>query len=196
MKILGLTGSIGMGKSEVARMFRDLGVPVFDADAVVHELYAKGGAAVKPIEAAFTGVTIHGAIDRQLLSGRVINNPPALHLLESIIHPLVAEARQEFLMQAIRDGADLVVLDIPLLLEGDIHREVDHVLVVSAPPDVQRARVLSRPNMNAEKFEAILRKQMPDADKRARADFIIPTGGSLEETRAAVEDLVRQLCSN
>lgn len=182
--ILGLTGSIGMGKSTVAAMFADEGVPVFDADAQVHRLQGPGGPLVARIEAAFPGTTGESGVDRPRLGKAVFGNPDALKRLEAIVHPAVAQERTRFL-QANRDQP-LVVLDIPLLFEAGGWQQVDRIAVVSAPADVQRARVLARPGMSAERFESILAKQMPDAEKRERADFVIPTGGSLEETRAAV----------
>ncbi len=186
MKIIGLTGSIGMGKSTVARMFAEEGAPFFDSDAAVHALYAPGGAGVTAVEAAFPGVARAGGIDRALLSPRVVSDAEAMRRLESIVHPLVRQAQLDFLAAQAAEGAAFAVLDIPLLLEGGNAQGVDAVVVVSAPADVQRARVLARPGMSAEKFEAILARQMPDAEKRARADFVIDTGCSLEETRAQV----------
>jgi dephospho-CoA kinase len=193
MKILGLTGSIGMGKSTVAAMFRDLGVPVHDSDASVHRLYARGGAAVAPVEAAFPGVTVEGAIDRTRLAQRVLNDPDALKRLERIIHPLVRDESTRFREAAQTAGDKLLVLDVPLLFETKGHLNCDATAVVSAPADVQRGRVMARPGMTAEKYEAILAKQMPDAEKRALATYVISTGGGLDETRAAVKALVARL---
>jgi dephospho-CoA kinase len=193
MKIIGLTGSIGMGKSTVAKMFAEEGAPLFDSDAAVHALYAKDGAAVAPVEAAFPGVARDGAIDRGLLSPRVVGDAEAMLRLERIVHPLVRQAQADFLSARAAEGAPFVVLDIPLLLESANAHGVDSVVVVSAPPDVQRARVLARPGMSAEKFEAILARQMPDAEKRARANFVIDTGCSLEETRAQVRAVLDAL---
>lgn len=195
MILIGLTGSIGMGKSTVAQMFAGAGAPVYDADAAVHQLYAKGGAAVGPVGEAFPDAVVEGAIDRERLSKRVLNNPEALQTLESIVHPLVGGAQMAFLQNAAAAGADCVVLDIPLLFEKGGEKRVNVTVVVSAPADVQRARVLARPGMTPEKFEAILAKQTPDAEKRARADYVIDTGVSLEETRAqvrAVLDAIRE----
>ena len=188
MKIVGLTGSIGMGKSTVAGMLRDLGVPVFDADAVVHDLQGPGGRLVGPIEDAFPGTTSKGRVDRQLLGARVLNDDAALKRLEALVHPAVGEARKAFLAAHI--DSPLVVFDIPLLFEtgGDAH--VAATLVVSAPDDVQRRRVLARPGMSVEKFDSILARQTPDADKRARADFVIDTSTGLDETRARVAQVV------
>ena len=188
MKILGLTGSIGMGKSTVAAMFEEAGVPVFDADATVHALQGPGGALVEAIEAAFPGTTGPGGVDRGKLGARVLGDPRALARLEAIVHPAVAAMRQQFL-EANRD-APLIVFDIPLLFEKGGGAGLDAVAVVSAPAEVQRARVLARPGMTPEKFERILALQMPDAEKRARADFVIDTGVPHEDTRAQVRQLV------
>jgi dephospho-CoA kinase len=190
MIVLGLTGSIGMGKSTVAAMFAEEGAPVFDSDATVHALYAKGGRAVAPVEAAFPGVAVDGAIDRAALSARVVGNAEAIGRLEAIVHPLVREAQLAFLQTQRDAGAEIVVLDIPLLLEGGGSTLVDAVVVVSAPAEIQRQRVLARPGMTAQKFEAILARQMPDAEKRARADFVIETGVSFDDTRAQVRALL------
>ncbi len=193
MLILGLTGSIGMGKSTTAAMFEAEGVPVYDSDAAVHALYAAGGAAVAPVEAAFPGVVVDGAIDRAKLSARVVGDPEALAKLEAIVHPLVGAHRVGFFEKAQAEGRDIVVLDIPLLFETGGQKSVDKVVVVSAPPDVQRARVLARPEMTPEKFEAILARQTPDAEKRARADFVIDTGQGVEHARQQVRDLLTLL---
>jgi dephospho-CoA kinase len=182
--VLGLTGSIGMGKSTVAAMFADAGVPVFDADAQVHKLQGAGGRLVAEIEAAFPDTTSELGVNRTLLGEAVFGNPEAFKRLEGIVHPAVAHERQLFL-DANRDRP-LVVLDVPLLFEAGGWRQVDKIAVVSAPAEVQRARVLARPGMSVERFESILARQLPDCEKRARADFVIPTGGSLDETRAAV----------
>jgi len=189
--VLGLTGSVGMGKSTVARMFEERGVPVFDADAVVHRLQGPGGALVEAIEAAFPGSTGPNGVDRGKLGAAVFADPAALARLEAIVHPAVRAARRAFLLE--HAGARLVVFDIPLLFEKGGVEEVDAVLVVSAPAAVQRARVLARPGMTAERFAGILAKQLPDADKRARADHVIDTGRSLAETRAEVARLVEKL---
>jgi dephospho-CoA kinase len=184
MIVIGLTGSIGMGKSTVAQMFAEVGAPAFDSDDAVHALYAQGGAAVAPVEAAFPGVMKGGAIDRQALSARVIDHPEAIKKLEAIVHPLVRQAQARFL-EAHR-GAAAVVLDIPLLFESSGTARVDKIVVVSAPADVQRARVLARPDMTEEKYAYLLSRQMPDAEKRARADFVIDTSGEFDATRAQV----------
>ncbi|ANP46289.1 dephospho-CoA kinase [Candidatus Viadribacter manganicus] len=193
MIIIGLTGSIGMGKSTVASMFAEEGAPGFDSDAAVHALYAPGGAAVGPVEAAFPGVTKDGAIDRIALSARVVGNAEAIKRLEEIVHPLVRQAQMAFLQQHRDAGAPFVVLDIPLLFEGGGAKLVNKTVVVSAPAEVQRTRVLSRPGMTVEKFEAILTRQMPDAEKRALADFVIDTGVSLEQTRTQVRAVLDAL---
>jgi dephospho-CoA kinase len=185
---LGLTGSIGMGKSTVAAMFAEEGVPVFDADAAVHRLQGPAGALVGAIEALFPGTTGARGVDRTALAERVLGAPDLLGKLEALVHPAVARERQAFLEA--HAGAPVVLLDIPLLFEAGGAAEVDKVAVVSAPPDVQRARVLARPGMTAGKFERILARQLPDAEKRARADFVIPTGGALEETRQAVRRIL------
>jgi len=190
-RILGLTGSIGMGKSTVAGMFRELGVPVFDADAVVHELQGPGGELVAEIEAAFPGTTGPEGVIRAKLGAAVFGNGQALARLEGIVHPAVAGARTRFL--AGHDGVPLVVFDIPLLYEKVGDRGLDGVAVVSAPAEAQRARVLARPGMTPEKFEQILGLQVPDAEKRARADFVIDTGTSLAETRVQVSRIVAAL---
>ena len=189
--ILGLTGSIGMGKSAVAAMLRGLGVPVFDADAAVHELQGPGGACVAAIERAFPGSTGPQGVDRQKLGAAVFGNPAALKLLEQIVHPEVAEMRRAFL--ADNGAAPLIVFDIPLLYEKAGQHGLDGVVVVSAPGALQRTRVLARPGMTPEKFEQILSLQVPDAEKRARADYVIDTGVSLAETRHAVQQLVRAI---
>ena len=193
MIIIGLTGSIGMGKSTVAAMFAEEGAPSFNSDAAVHILYAPGGAAVAPVEAAFPGVTKDGAIDRVALSARVVGNPDEIKRLEAIVHPLVRQAQMQFLQDQRDTGAAFVVLDIPLLFEGGGAKYVDKTVVVSAPADVQRARVLARSGMSVEKFEAILKLQMPDTEKRALADFVIDTSGSFDDTRAQVRAVLDAL---
>ncbi|MBX3453480.1 dephospho-CoA kinase [Ferrovibrio sp.] len=191
---LALTGSIGMGKSTVAAMFTSLGVPVFDADAAVHELYAPGGAAVAPMLAAFPDAhTPAGGIDRAVLVRHMLADAAALKRIEAIVHPLVGEMRQRFLQDAEGRGEAVVLLDIPLLFEGRGRDGVDHVAVVSAPADMQRARVLARPGMTEEKFAAILAKQVPDAEKRRLADTVIDTGLPVAETEKQVAALVHRL---
>lgn len=193
MIIVGLTGSIGMGKSTVAAMFAEEGAPGFDSDAAVHALYAAGGAAVAPVEAAFPGVVKDGAIDRVALSVRVVGDAEAIRRLEEIVHPLVRQAQMQFLQDQRDAGTAVVILDIPLLFEGSGAKFVDRTVVVSAPAAVQRARVLARPGMSVEKFEAILARQMPDAEKRARADFVIDTSGSFDDTRTQVRAVLDAL---
>jgi dephospho-CoA kinase len=193
MIIIGLTGSIGMGKSTVAKMFAEEGAPAFDSDAAVHALYAPGGAGVAPVGAAFPGVVKDGAVDRDALSARVVGNEAAIRQLESIVHPLVRQAQAEFLQANRAAGAKCVVLDIPLLFESGGTKLVDKVVVVSAPSQLQRERVLGRPGMTAEKFESILARQIPDAEKRARADFVIDTSGPFDATRAQVRAVLDAL---
>jgi len=189
--IIGLTGSIGMGKSAVAAMFFDEGVPVFDADAAVHDLQKSGGALVPVIESAFPGTTGPEGVDRQALGAAVFGDRDRLALLESIIHPAVGERRKMFLES--HQGTDMILFDIPLLFEKGGQAGVDTVVVVSAPAPAQRERVLARPNMTPDKFEHILALQMNDADKRARADHVIDTGKDIKETRADVRALVKKL---
>ncbi|MDG2521525.1 dephospho-CoA kinase [Caulobacter segnis] len=190
MILLGLTGSIGMGKSTTAAMFAAEGVPVYDADAEVHRLYANGGAAVGPVGAAFPGVVKDGAIDRAALSAQVVGKPEALQKLEAIVHPLVAQTRAAFFEKAEAAGADVVLLDIPLLYETGGEGKVDKVVVVSAPAEVQRQRVLARPDMTEAKLQAILHRQLPDAEKRRRADFVVDTAQGLDFARAEVRKIL------
>ena len=190
-KTLGLTGGIGMGKSTVAAMFRDRGVPVHDADASVHALYARNGAAVEAVGAAFPGVVRGGAVDRAALSEAVVGRPEAMRRLEAIVHPLVREAERAFLAR--HADAPLVVLDVPLLFETGGEGRVDAVAVVSAPEAVRAARVLARPGMTRPKYDAILARQVPEAERLARADHVIDTSTSLEETREAVDALIARL---
>jgi len=191
MIILGLTGSIGMGKTTAANMFADNGVPVYSADDAVHQLYS--GRAAPLIEAAFPGTVVDGTVDRTKLSSAVLGKPEALKKLESIIHPLVHEEEAAFLARARADGADIALIDIPLLFETGGQSRVDKVAVVSAPADIQRERVLSRAGMTEAKFEAILARQMPDVDKRARADFVIDSSGDFDETRAQIKAIISEL---
>jgi dephospho-CoA kinase len=191
MIVLGLTGSIGMGKSTAAKMFADAGVPVHDSDEAVHRLYA--GAAVPLVEKAFPGTTHGGSVDRALLGQRVLADPAALKTLEGIVHPLVRADADAFLARHRSAGAPLAVLDIPLLFETGGRDRVDKVVVVTAPADIQRARVLARPGMTEEKFEAILRRQVPDAEKRRLADFIVDTEHSFDATRTAIQAIIREL---
>ena len=191
MILVGLTGSIGMGKSTTAQMFADEGVPVYDADAAVHALYAPGGAAVAPIEAAFPGVTGPQGVDRAKLSHRVVGKPDELKRLEAIVHPLVAQSRGAFFEQA--KDADIVVLDIPLLFETGGEKAMDAVVVVSAPEHIQRKRVLERESMDEAKLDAILARQMADAEKRARAHFVVDTGQGLDHARRQVREILATL---
>ncbi|HYE47357.1 MAG TPA: dephospho-CoA kinase [Caulobacter sp.] len=193
MILVGLTGSIGMGKSTTGKLFEAEGVPVYDADAAVHRLYAKGGAAVEPLEQEFGDVIVDGAVDRERLSKKVLGDPAALKRLEAIVHPLVGASRTGFFQDAIGAGADIVVLDIPLLFETGGEKNVRAVVVVSAPAEMQRERVLARPGMTVEKFEAILARQVPDAEKRARADFVIDTGQGLDHARDQVRQVLATL---
>ncbi len=188
---VGLTGSIGMGKSTTAQMFRDEGVAVLDSDQIVHDLYR--GAAVEPIEAAFPGVVVDGVVDRAKLSERVLDDPAAMRRLESIVHPLVWEARDRFLKEREDQGDRIVVYDVPLLFETGAEDSVDVIIVVSAAEDVQKARVLARPGMTEEKFAAILEKQTPDSQKRARADFVVHSDKGLEPAREEVRRILRIL---
>jgi dephospho-CoA kinase len=188
MFILGLTGSLAMGKSATAKMFAEEGVPVHDADAVVHRLY--DGEAVAAIEAAFPGVVSAGKIDRGKLGKRVLRDKAAIKKLEQIVHPLVRRAEEQFLAAAERDGAHVAVLDIPLLFETGGERRCDAVAVVSASADTQRTRAFERPGMSEEKFAAILGKQMPDAEKRARADFVVDTSGGFDAARAQLREIL------
>ncbi|WP_284877068.1 dephospho-CoA kinase [Brevundimonas sp. MEB006b] len=191
MILLGLTGSIGMGKSTTTAMFADLGAVVWNADDAVHRLYARGGEAVGPVGEAFPGVVVDGAVDRTRLAEALGKDDTAFHRLEAIVHPLVAQGRAADLEAARSAGSKLAVLDIPLLFETGGDSAVDAVVVVTADPAIQAERVLARPGMTRERFDAILARQMPDAEKRARADFIIDTGRGLEAARAEVEAIVR-----
>jgi dephospho-CoA kinase len=193
MFILGLTGSLGMGKSTTAAMFAGEGVPVHDADAAVHELYE--GEAVKAIEAAFPGTTASGKVDRDKLGQRVLGDAAAMKKLEQIVHPLVGQAEQRFLADAVRSGVPIAVLDIPLLFETGAQARCDAVAVVSAPAKLQRARAFERAGMSEAKFQAILAKQMPDAEKRARADFVVDTGQGFEHARAQVREILRKVAT-
>jgi dephospho-CoA kinase len=190
MILLGLTGSIGMGKSTTTAMFADLGAVVWNADDAVHRLYAPGGAAVGPVSDAFPGVVVDGAVDRTRLAEALGKDATAFRRLEAIVHPLVAQGRAADLEAARSAGSKLAVLDIPLLFETDGDKAVDAVVVVTADPAIQAERVLARPGMTRERFDAILARQMPDAEKRARADFVIDTGRGLEAARAEVEAIV------
>jgi dephospho-CoA kinase len=189
MIVLGLTGSIGMGKTTTASMFASEGVPVWSADGAVHDLYGPGGGAVAPVEAAFPGVSGPAGVDRRKLSERLLKDPSAFQRLEAIVHPLVSADRRAFLERARAKGVAVALIDVPLLFEGDLEGEADGVVVVSAPPEVQRARVLARPGMTEAKLKAILDRQTPDQEKRERADFVVDTGSGL----AAARDQVRRI---
>ena len=191
MLVIGLTGSIGMGKSAAAEHFRNLGVPVCDADAEVHRLYE--GEAVQAIEAAFPGTTREGKVDRALLAQEVAGSPAKLKQLESIVHPMVVRAELDFLREQEKQGAKFAVLEIPLLFETDAHTRVDVSVVVSAPEEVQRARVLARPGMSQAKLEALLKRQLPDAEKRARADYVVDSGQSLADMQAQIDQILDSL---
>lgn len=191
MILLGLTGSAAMGKSATAKMFAEEGVPVFDADAAVHRIYA--GEAAPLVEAEFPGVTVAGEIDRERLAARVFHDPAALRKLEAIVHPLVRKAQQKFREKTEKSGAPIALLDIPLLFETGGDARVDAVVVVTAPAEVQRARLLERPNMTEEKISAMLARQLPDSEKRRRADFLIDTSRGFDAARADVRAILRQL---
>ena len=191
MLIIGLTGSIGMGKSTVAARLRERGIPVCDADALVHELYE--GDAVSPVEAAFPGTTTDGKVDRAKLSAALVRDPNGFKRLGEIVHPMVREAQKECLASARRSGATMAVLEIPLLMEAGNDKRCDVTMVVSAPVEVQRARVLARPGMTPEKLDTILAKQTPDAEKRKRATFVVDTGVTIPETLAQVDRIIDQL---
>jgi dephospho-CoA kinase len=193
MFVLGLTGSIGMGKSTTAQLFTELGVPVYDADATVHRLYERE--AVAAIEQAFPGTTGAGGVDREKLSAYVVGNAPAMKQLESIVHPMLRAHEKEFLTGAEQAGAPVAVLDIPLLFETGAENRVDAVLVVSAPEEVQHARILARPNMTAAKLATILARQMSDADKRARADFVVDTSSGLESAREQIRHVLAKVAT-
>ena len=193
MFILGLTGSLGMGKSTTAGFFAEAGVPVHDADAVVHRLYE--GEAAAAIEAAFPGTTAAGKVDRARLAARIVDDPEALRRLEAIVHPLVRDAEARFLADARAQGAEVVVLDIPLLLETAGDQRVDAIVVVSAPSETQRQRVLERPGMTPEKFDALLARQMSDSEKRRHADFVVDTSRGFEAARAQVKEILRAIAT-
>jgi dephospho-CoA kinase len=190
MIILGLTGSIGMGKSTTAKLFAEAGVPVYDADATVHRLYE--GEAAPAIEAAFPGTTVNGKVDRTLLSAQVVHDPAAIKRLEAIVHPMLGASRQKFLDDAERSGAPVAVVDVPLLYETGGEKRVDAVVVVTTTPENQRQRILSRDNMTEEKLDAILARQLPDAEKRRRADFVVDTSHGLDPVRARIRDILAE----
>lgn len=191
MLVIGLTGSIGMGKSTTAEMFRAEGIPVNDADAVVHKLYS--AEAVAPIESAFPGTTSGGIVDRARLAAHLAANPSDFRILEAIVHPLVRQKEMEFRHKAQEEGHDIVVLDVPLLFETGGEDRVDAVVVVSCAPEIQRARVLARPGMTVDKFELILSRQLPDEEKRRRADYVVDTGEGLDPARAQVRAILADI---
>jgi dephospho-CoA kinase len=191
--LIGLTGSIGMGKSETAKMFARLGIPVNDSDANVHAVYEPGGAAVPEIEKAFPGTVRDGRVDRTLLSKALAADPTGFKRLEAIVHPLVGKVQQAFLAKAIAGGADMVVLDVPLLFETGGHARMDAIVVVSAPSHIQRARVLERPGMTADKLDQILSRQMPDEEKRAKAHYVVVTDKGLDHAFEQVQMIVKDL---
>src|SRR6476619_6905760 len=191
MILRGLTGSIGMGKSTTAKLFAEAGAPVYDADASVHRLYE--GEAVPAIEAAFPGTTVHGKVDRNKLSARVVHDPAAIKRLEQIVHPMLGASRQKFLDDAERSGAPVAVVDVPLLFETGGEKRVDAVVVVTTTPEIQRHRILARDNMTNEKLDAILARQLPDAEKRKRADFVVDTSHGLDPVRARIRDILAEV---
>ena len=190
MIVLGLTGSIGMGKSTTAQLFAEAGVPVYDADAAVHRLYE--AEAAPAIEAAFPGTTTNGKVDRNKLSARVVHDPAAMKRLEEIVHPMLGASRLRFLRDAEQSGAPVAVVDIPLLFETGGEKRVDAVVVVTTTPEIQRERILARPNMTEEKLAAILARQMPDAEKRKRAHFVVDTSHGLDPARARIQDILAE----
>jgi dephospho-CoA kinase len=191
MRILGLTGSIGMGKSTTAKLFTEAGVPVYDADAAVHKIYE--GEAAPAIEAAFPGTTVEGKVDRAKLSAKVVHDPAAIKRLEQIVHPMLGASRQKFLDEAERSGAPVVVMDIPLLFETGGEKRVDAVVVVTTDPKTQRERILARGTMTSEALDAILARQLPDAEKRKRADFVVDTSHGLDPVRARIRDILAEV---
>lgn len=190
MIILGLTGSIGMGKSTTAKLFAEAGVPVYDADATVHKLYEREAAPA--IEAAFPGTTVDGKVDRTRLSARVLHNSAAMKQLEQIVHPMLGASRQKFFEDAEQSGAPVVVVDVPLLFETGGEKRVDAVVVVTTTLEIQRERILARDNMTGEKLDAILARQLPDAEKRKRADFVVDTSHGLDPVRARIRDILAE----
>jgi dephospho-CoA kinase len=190
MIVLGLTGSIGMGKSTTATLFAEAGVPVYDADAAVHRLYE--GEAVAAIEAAFPGTTVNGKVDRNRLSARVVQDSAAMKRLEEIVHPMLGASRQTFLHDAEQSGAPVAVIDVPLLFETGGEKRVDAVVVVTTTAELQRERIFARPNMTEEKLQAILSRQMPDAEKRKRAHFVVDTSHGLDPVRERIRDILAE----
>ena len=190
MRVLGLTGSIGMGKSTTAKLFAEAGVPVYDADATVHMIYE--GEAAPAIEAAFPGTTVDGKVDRARLSAQVVHDPAAIQRLEQIVHPMLRSYHQKFLDDAERSGAPVAVVDVPLLFETGGENRVDAVVVVTTNPDIQRQRVLSRDNMTSERLDAMLARQLPDHEKRRRADFVVDTSHGLEPVRVQIREIISE----
>ncbi len=193
MKRIGLTGSIGMGKSTTAAMFHEAGIPVYDADAAVHAAYGVGGIAVGPVGEAFPGVVRDGRVDREALRQRVLGDPEAMQRLNAIVHPLIGRDRTGAFAAAEAGGADMIILDVPLIYETGGERNMDAVIVVTAPADVQRARVLAREGMSPERLDAILAQQLPDAEKRARADYVVDTSQGLSHARTQVQAIIAAL---
>ena len=191
MIILGLTGSIGMGKSTTAKLFAEAGVPVYDADSTVHKLYE--GEAAPAIEAAFPGTTADGKVDRQKLSARVVHDPVAMKQLEQIVHPMLSASRQKFFHDAEQSGAPVAVVDVPLLYETGGEKRVDAVVVVTTSPENQRARIMARGTMTSEALDSILARQLPDAEKRKRADFVVDTSDGLDPVRVQIRDILQQV---
>ncbi len=190
MRVLGLTGSIGMGKSTTAKLFAEAGVPVYDADATVHKIYQ--GEAAPAIEAAFPGTTVDGKVDRARLSAKVVHDPAAIRQLEQIVHPMLKAYHQKFLDDAERTGAPVAVVDVPLLFETGSEKRVDAVVVVTTSPENQRTRILARGTMTKEALDALLARQMPDEEKRKRADFVVDTSHGLDPVRARIRDILDQ----
>jgi dephospho-CoA kinase len=193
MRVIGLTGSIGMGKSTTAAMFREAGIPVYDADAAVHEAYDVGGVAVGPVGEAFPGVVKDGRVDREELRKRVLGNTEALKVLNGIVHPLIGQNRAKVFAEAEAAGADIIIMDVPLIYETGGEKNMAAVIVCSAPVDVQRERVLAREGMTPERLDAILAQQVPDAEKRARADYVVDTGKGLDAAREQVKAIIEAL---
>ena len=191
MRVLGLTGSMGMGKSTTARLFAEAGVPVYDADATVHKVYE--GEAAPAIEAAFPGTTVGGKVDRSKLSAKVVGDPEAIRRLEAIVHPMLRSYHQDFLDKAAQSGVPVAVVDVPLLFETGGDKRVDAVVVVSTSPETQRQRILARGTMTEEALDALLARQMPDAEKRARADFVVDTSNGLDPVRARIRDILAEV---
>ena len=191
MRVLGLTGSMGMGKSTTARLFAEAGVPVYDADATVHKVYE--GEAAPAIEAAFPGTTVGGKVDRSKLSAKVVGDPEAIRRLEAIVHPMLRSYHQDFLDKAAQSGVPVAVVDVPLLFETGGDKRVDAVVVVSTSPEIQRQRILARGTMTEEALDALLARQMPDAEKRALADFVVDTSNGLDPVRARIRDILAEV---